>query len=233
MDHLIPLTNDVSFDSTLLIYPRGIEGCQGRKKKFAVGPDGLSVRDVNNICTRIKCKLFSLFLWLHWIPDILLHSITIFIPKKNKTNIPASLRPLSISSNLTRLFHKALVSRTCPLFTPDSFQFGFRPLDGVARGIDILDAVMSSCMKELRPFAIAILDLEKAFDNVRHPFIVRCLDELQIPVGIIEYLKILYSRSRKNLSFKGNPSKTIHPEQRCGKETVYLPRCSSLCLIKC
>lgn len=99
------------------------------------------------------------------------------------------------------------------MFTPDYFQFGFRPLDRVARGIDTLDAVMSSCMKELRPFTIAILDLEKAFDTVCHSFIVKCLDELQIPVGIIEYLKFVYYESRTILSFKGNSSMTIHPEQ--------------------
>lgn len=67
-------------------------------------------------------------------------------------------------------------------------------------------------MNELRSFTIAILDLEKALDNV-HPFIVKGLDEPKIPVGIIEYLKYVYAKSRTILSFKGNTSDPIHPEQ--------------------
>lgn len=79
----------------------------------------------------------------------------------------------------------------------------------MARGIDTLDAVMTTCVNELKLFAIAILDLEKAFVNVRHAFIVRCFNELNIPGGIVVYLKYVYSNSRTILSFKGN----VSPEQ--------------------
>lgn len=119
---------------------------------------------------RAKCKLFTLFLLLKWIPDILLNSITIFIPKKHSTNSPANPRPLYIAANLTRLFHKVIVNRISPRFVPDEYQFGFRPLDGVALAIDTLDAIMSTQMKDLKPFSIAVLDLEKAIDNVKHAY---------------------------------------------------------------
>lgn len=85
VDQPIQASNIISFDPTLLVYPRKIKGCQG-KKQSAAGLDGLTVRDVNQIRIRCKCKLFTLFLHMHWIPDILLNSITIFTPKKSKVN---------------------------------------------------------------------------------------------------------------------------------------------------
>lgn len=213
VDQLILTRNNKPiFDTNLLIYPKEIENCQS-KKQSAAGPDGLAVRDVNRIGIRFKCKLFSLFLLLHWIPDILLDSFTIFIPKKNNVKNPASLRPLSISSNLTRLFHKVLVNRLSPLFNPDSYQFGFRPADGVARGIDVLDSVITTCMKDLKPLSIAILDLEKAFDSINHTFIVKCLSELGIPDGIVDYLIYVYKHAKTSLSFKGISSDPLHPSQ--------------------
>lgn len=138
---------------------------------------------------------------------------TILIPKKNQVNSPAALRPLSISSNLTRLFHKVLVNRISPKFIPDDFQFGFRPVDGVARGIDALDAVISTCMKELKLLSIAILDLKKAFDSVNHSFIIKCLNELDLPSGIIDYLVYVYTHAKTSLSFKGISSDPLHPTQ--------------------
>lgn len=45
VDHPIqPKNNNIHFDPNLLVYPREIKGCQG-KKPSAAGPDGLSVRD--------------------------------------------------------------------------------------------------------------------------------------------------------------------------------------------
>lgn len=225
------LRANISFDPNLLVYQREIEGCQG-KKQSAAGPDGLTVRDVNKISIRSKFKLFSLFLLLHWIPDIMLNSLTIFIPKKSNVNSPASLRPLSISSNFTRQFHKILVNRISPKFIPDDFQYGFRPVDGVARGIDALDMVISTCMKDLKALSIAILDLEKAFDSVNHSFIIKYLNKLGLPDGIVEYLLDVYSHAKTTLSFKGVSSDPIHPIWGSGRGTLCLPYCSSWSLIK-
>lgn len=66
---------------------------------------GLSVKKLNKIPDRIRCKLYTAYL-------ILLDSRTIFILKKKKnTSIPAALWPLSIASTLLCQFHKILVHR--------------------------------------------------------------------------------------------------------------------------
>lgn len=120
-----------------------------------------------------------------------------------------------------------MVNRITPKFTPDDFQFGFRPVDGVVRGFDTLDAVLTHSMKELRPLSIAVLDLEKAFDSVKHSFIIKCLNELELPPGVIEYLMYIYSNAKTTLSFKECVSEPIHPSQGFDRVTLCLPCCSS------
>lgn len=87
---------------------------------------------------------------MSWIPEILLNSFTIFIPKKENTNKPSDLRPLSISSNLMRLSHKVLVKRISVFLNLDSLQFGFQPKDGVACAIDKLNQLITTNKKKLK-----------------------------------------------------------------------------------
>lgn len=68
-------------------------------------------------------------------------------------------------------------------------------------------------VKKSNLFAVCILDLEKAFDNVRQSFIITFLQELYIPSGITEYLVYVYFYSQIFLSFKGENSNAIHPTQ--------------------
>lgn len=77
----------------------------------ACGPDGLSVKSLNRIPVRIRCKLFTLWLLLGQVLPFILDSKTIFIPKKECSHSPADLRPISISSVLCRQFHKVLATR--------------------------------------------------------------------------------------------------------------------------
>lgn len=49
--------------------------------------------------------------------EILLNSFTMFIPKKENTEEPANLRPISIACNLTRQFHKLICNRVNKLIS--------------------------------------------------------------------------------------------------------------------
>lgn len=142
------LTKRLSLFVKVLIFPDGVAR-HNLRGKSAAGLDGLSVYDNLRICDRGKAKLFSLFLIMHWIPDISINSQTIFIPKKNNTVNPAHLRPISISSNLTRQFHKILVNRINAIVKFDKYQFGLQKVDGVARGIDLFQAVLRSTQTDL------------------------------------------------------------------------------------
>lgn len=127
------------------------------------------------------------------------------------TSEAANLRPISIASNLLRQFHKILVNRITPSANLSSYQYGFRPLDLVAKGIDLFDAILRSVQEDFSPIAMAVLDLEKAFDSVSHSAIHKCLETLNLPVGYINYLKFVYKYSKTQLSFRRQKIDFIHP----------------------
>ena len=75
------------------------------------GPDGLTTKEANMISIRQKAKLFSIWLRLKWIPDFIITSKTIFIPKEDDVKLPSKLRPITIANVLIRHFHKILAAR--------------------------------------------------------------------------------------------------------------------------
>lgn len=129
------------FSPDLLIYPKEVSEVRATKKS-SPGLDGLTVFETETISIRVRAKLFSIFLLLSWVPDSILNSYTIFIPNKVDTSEPWNLRLISIASNLLRQFHKILVKRITPSANLSSYQYGFRPLDGVAKGINLFDAIL-------------------------------------------------------------------------------------------
>lgn len=125
-------------------------------------------------------------------PDILLNSYTIFIPKKKDTSEPANLRPISISLNLTRQFHEILCNRLTGKIKLSPNQYGFQKVYGVARGIDKLQAILRKVQTDLKPIAIAVLDLKKAFDSIAHQAFCEIVDKLEISSSLKSYLKFIY-----------------------------------------
>lgn len=84
-------------------------------------------------------------------------------------------------------------------------------MDGVATGINLLQAILRSVQNELKPIAVAILDLQKAFDSVAHSAIFDVIDNLDIPDGLKSYMKYIYHDSKTYLTFKSDRSNLFHP----------------------
>ncbi|KAK2578073.1 hypothetical protein KPH14_012894, partial [Odynerus spinipes] len=75
------------------------------------GPDGLTARQLRAMPTQILTRIFNLFLLCGSLPRHLLESRTVLIPKKDNASDPAEFRPITISSVMTRAFHKVLANR--------------------------------------------------------------------------------------------------------------------------
>lgn len=81
---------------------------------------------------------------------------------------------------------------------------------GVARGIDLLDSILRSAQVDFKPIAMAVLDLEKAFDSVSYVAILNCLKEINVPCYLLGYLDYLYKFSKTCLPFKSAKSPFVH-----------------------
>ncbi|KAF8794330.1 Retrovirus-related Pol polyprotein type-2 like protein [Argiope bruennichi] len=179
--------SDTEIDSNLLVYPAEVLAAR-LPLKSSSGPDGVSVRTLSRIPVGVLCKVYSAFLLLRWVPGFLLDSRTIFIPKKHDSAAPSQLRPLSIASVVVRQFHKILATRLMSQVDPsfDDLQFGFRPKDGIASAVHLLDDLLQDTCRRLSSISLAVLDMEKAFDSVSHDAIFDALAARQVSPTLVE-----------------------------------------------
>ena len=180
-------------------------------KNTSPGPDSIPAYALGKVPVRIFCKFFTLWLNLKWLPTELNDSRTVFLPKGENICDPASLRPISITSVITRLFHKVLNNRLLSLVKFEPNQFGFQSIDGTASGITLLDKLFSVSKNKLVPFSAAFIDLKKAFDSVSHSAIFSALLKLGIPTDFVGYLKYIYAHARTFLVFKSFIHGPVYP----------------------
>lgn len=185
-----------------------------QKTRFntSASPDGVTPAMLEKLATRVRAKIYTCWQLMQWAPSFVIDSRTIFIPKKEEADQPAKLRPLSISSVVIRQFHKILAARLMKKLKFSDFQFGFQKFDEVARGIQLLNDILTS-RKNVHPLTGAVLDLEKAFDSVDHNAIFRSLCANGVSRTQINYLRYIYGNAKTFPCFKGKISNPILPSR--------------------
>lgn len=74
-------------------------------------------------------------------------------------------------------------------------------MDGVARGIDLLDAIFRTVQTEYNLIVVAYIHHEKSFDSMSHYALLKSLVDLGLPDDMLNYFKYIY-RNLKTQSFK-------------------------------
>lgn len=123
-------------------------------------------------------------------------------------------RPISVSSVLTRTFHKILGTRLSRLVNLDERQKAFLPLDGCAENIFKLDLFLRYHRRKFKPLHLASVDVAKAFDSVSHNTLRDTLISMGVPEPMLEYIMYTYENSVTRLTCGGWLSESIHPT--CG-----------------
>jgi len=180
----------------------------------APGPDGLSARELRDIPIDILIRIFNIFMICGRLPRHLLESRTILIPKKDGASNPDEFRPITISSNLTRTFHKILANRMSRSIGLDFRQKAFRPIDGCSENVFLMDFALRYCRQNFKPLFMASLDVAKAFDSVTHNAIIDILRSAGVPVQMTDYIAGIYEKSTTRLYCYNWESQSIHPT--CG-----------------
>ena len=154
--------------------------------------------------TPILTKLFNMCLLGGIYPDSLKIARVIPIFKGGNRNESTLYRPISILTQINRIFEKLLRDRLYD-FVKDKLyrkQFGFRPKNSTEHPIlDLKENIFENCSKK-QISCILFLDLKKAFDSVSHQILLEKLEYYGVR-GVALKLFRSYLTTRKQCTVIG------------------------------
>ncbi|CAL7932866.1 unnamed protein product [Xylocopa violacea] len=145
------------------------------------GPDLVTARQFRAVPLGIITRIFNIFMICGKIPEWLLESKTTLIPKVDNAEQPGDFRPITVSSVITRTFHKVLSTRLMHSIELDKRQKAFVPVDGCAENTFLFDMLLRHHRQTFKPLYLASVDIRKAFDSVTHQAILDALVSRGVP----------------------------------------------------
>ena len=180
----------------------------------APGPDGINneiLKQSKEVCIPALKKMFNDIINTEIIPHQWLESNIILLYKKGDKYDIGNYRPISLMSNLYKIFSKIILKRiegTLEEHQPIE-QAGFRRGHSVIDHIHVVRQIVEKYREYNLTYYIAFIDYSKAFDSLTHAEIWKALKEQGIEHKYIRLIRNVYSHStakmqleKKSTSFK-------------------------------
>ena len=159
--------------------------------------------------------IFNLSWSSHSFPSIWKTSSIIPIHKMGKPlDSPASFRPISLTSCVSKLFERIILSRLLFFLESNSIlsarQAGFRPGRSTLDQILYLSQSISDGFNKPRPGSRTILstiDISKAFDSVWHPALFHKLISADLPPCFARWAQYFLTDRRACVVFQNHKSR--------------------------
>ncbi|KAA0702529.1 R2DM Retrovirus-related Pol polyprotein from type II retrotransposable element [Triplophysa tibetana] len=174
-----------------LLNPIEVEELQGSLKsltKSAVGMDKVIANNLLAWHLPSLAGLMDLILLTENLPAPLATARITMIPKVQSPGDCSDYRPIAVTPILTRALHKILARRMRDQLAFSATQFAFLQRDGCLEATTILHAILRNCHDNLRPLAVAFLDLSKAFDTVTHEALSEAAEQAGLPLPLLRYI---------------------------------------------
>ena len=180
--------------------------------------------------------IFNLSGTLHFFPSIWKTSSIIPIHKMGKPlDSPASFRPISLTSCVSKLFERIIPSRLLFFLESNSIlsprQAGFRPGRSTLDQILYLSQSISDGFNKPRPGSRTILsttDFSKAFDCVWHPSLFHKLISAGLPPCFARWTRSFHSGRRACVVFQNHKSRSFRVRRGVPQGSVLGPVLFSL-----
>lgn len=185
-----------------------------QKDDKAPGPDGINneiLKQSKDMMIPVLTDIFNDIISTEIIPHKWLESNIILLYKKGDKYDIANYRPISLMSNLYKIFSKIILKRiegTLEEHQPIE-QTGFRKGYSVIDHIHVARQIIEKYNEYNLTYYIAFIDYSKAFDSLIHGKIWKALKEQGIQLKYIRLIKQVYSHSmatiqleKKSTSFK-------------------------------
>ena len=186
----------------------------------ATGPDNVAYPMIKHLPRSgmdFLLHIFNLSWSSHSFPSIWKTSSIIPIHKMGKPlDSPASFRPISLTSCVSKLFERIILSRVLFFLESNSIlsprQAGFRPGRSTLDQILYLSQSISDGFNKPRPGSRTILstiDFSKAFDSVWHPALFHKLISAGLPPCFARWTQSFLSDRRACVVFQNHKSRSF------------------------
>ena len=211
--HPEPIEFEDASDEVPSITPSEVRYALGKMSNDkAVGADGISIEAMKAggaVLHKELAKLFTRCLGNSKTPDCLKSSRMVLIHKKGDNRNLKNYRPISILSNVYKLYTKVLANRLQRQLDDQQpteqagFQSGFSTMDH----IHTINQLREKCAEYQKPLCIALVDFEKAFDSVETRAVLASLEKQGIEKRYINGLAEIYRQgyATTNLHKESNP----------------------------
>eukprot|EP00253_Pinus_taeda_P027333 PITA_27333 len=180
----------------------------------APGPDGFPICFYRRFWNLIKKDLVKMIRWAQRKRKIGGYTNATFlalIPKENRPSSLSRFRPISLCNSSYKILTKILATRLKPLLSSliSENQGGFLPNRQITNSILLVqEAIHSSLSRKEKGFVLK-LDLENAFDRVRHSFLIVVLKKTGFETPFINLIVACISSPWISPLINGRPGEAF------------------------
>ena len=225
---------DAPTQSSLFLSP--IDACEIGKiicsldENKAHGPNSIPTKFLKLLsptCSKVLSSIFNSCLRAGIYPSCLKTANVIPVFKKESPLDPSNYRPISLLSNINKIFEKTLHSRLTSFLDKHSIlyslQFGFRKGYSTSHAVLYLTELIHNAIDKGGYACGVFLDLQKAFDTVDHSILLQKMSHYGVR-GLAYSLFKSYLQDRSQfVTINGKSSEKCHMEHGVPQGSVLGP----------
>lgn len=200
------------------------------KNGKAAGIDGLKAETLKAISSIISAPFACIInkcIETGCFPSVFKKSIVLPIYKSGDRMKVSNYRPISLITNLTKIFEKIIKKRLCKYLEKFNIlserQYGFREGKSTQDAILHLTSEMYKALDESKPALCIFIDLSKAFDTVSHTLLMNTLENIGIRNTALDLFKSYITNRRQCVKIKDTCSNFKYVECGVPQGTVLGP----------
>lgn len=178
------------------------------------GPDNIYIELIKLIDDKGIDNLTKLFNQIYMsgnIPDEMLKSTFIPIPKTCNAKHCHEFRTISLMSQALKIFLRIIhgrIRKKCEEVI-GATQFGFRDSLGTREPLFCLQVLLQKCRDMQQEVYIGLIDYAKAFDKVQHEKMIKILQDIGLDARDIRIIRNLYWNQKANVKVNGELTSEI------------------------